>query len=168
MFFELGFEARDLAEAKKRALEIIREKNPDLPNAEETGLLRIAANTAKNALRSRDRRTMVDVEDVQLGSVHAEFGRLEKAQTGEILRIAIQKLPPKQRQALELRIFEDLPFKEIAEIMDAPFDTAKANFRHAVTNLKKILEATDQGRALDDLKSAFESLTEDEGHEPLG
>ncbi len=124
-------------------------------------LLRICANTAKNALRSRDRRPTVDIEDLPLGRSHAGYLRMEKAQTAELLRVAVEKLPPKQRQALELRIFEDLPFKEIAEIMDAPFDTAKANFRHAIQNLKKILEAWEGGRALEDLQAAFESWTDE-------
>jgi len=131
-------------------------------------LLRIASNTAKNALRSRDRRPMVDVADVPLGWNHLDFQRLEKMQTGELLKAAIARLSPKQKQALELRIYEDLSFKEIAEIMDAPFDTAKANFRHAILNLKKILESVDKGRGFEELKRAFESLSEDLDNETLG
>jgi RNA polymerase sigma-70 factor (ECF subfamily) len=128
-------------------------------------LLRITANTAKNALRSRNRVQAVDIEDVQLGYTHKDFGRLENLQTGDLLKRGVEALPPKQRQALELRIFEDMSFKDIAEIMDCPFDTAKANFRHAVMNLKKILGAANGGKALDELKAAFESIAEDELYE---
>lgn len=127
-------------------------------------LLRIAINTAKNALRSRDLRTTVAVDDVQLGYHHRDYNRMEQGQTAALLQAAIGKLPPRQRQALELRIFDDLGFKEIAEIMESPFDTAKANFRHALLNLKKILEAADEGRGLRELQMAFESLNEDEGN----
>ena len=42
--------------------------------------------------------------------------------------------------ALSLRIFEDLSFKEIADIMECPYDTAKANYRHALLKLKERLE----------------------------
>ncbi len=129
-------------------------------------LLRIAINTAKNALRSRDSRHTVDLADVQLGYVHTDYTKLEHGQTAALLKVAIEKLPAKQRQALELRIFEDLSFKEIAELMEAPFDTAKANYRHALMNLKKILESSDKGRGIEELKLAFEKLTEDEGYEP--
>ena len=106
----------------------------------------------------------VDVEDVQLGYQHRDYGRMEESQTASLLRATIAKLPPKQRQALELRIFDDLGFKEIAEIMESPFDTAKANYRHALLNLRKILEASDGGRGLEELQMAFESLNEDEGN----
>ncbi|MBK9293136.1 MAG: hypothetical protein IPM57_01635 [Oligoflexia bacterium] len=37
-----------------------------------------------------------------------------------------------------MRVFEDLSFQEIAKIMDCPYDTAKANYRHAVLKLKKV------------------------------
>ena len=129
-------------------------------------ILRIASNTAKNALRSRNRRQTVDVEDVDLKVINKDFSRMENLQTADLLKAAVSQLPDRQKQALELRIYEDLSFKEIAEIMESPFDTAKANFRHAILNLKKILITAAGGRGLDELKQAFESLTEDEGHEP--
>jgi RNA polymerase sigma-70 factor (ECF subfamily) len=125
-------------------------------------LLRICMNTAKNALRSKGRHEGVDVDGIQLKSIHKDFNRLEQAQTAEILKAAVDQLPPRQRQALELRVFEDLSFKEIAEIMECPFDTAKANYRHAVMGLKKILEHSEKGRNLAEMKQAFESLAEHE------
>jgi RNA polymerase sigma-70 factor (ECF subfamily) len=57
-----------------------------------------------------------------------------------LLQIEIARLPDRQRTALSLRIFEDLSFKEIAELMDCPYDTAKANYRHALLKLKERLE----------------------------
>jgi RNA polymerase sigma-70 factor, ECF subfamily len=135
-------------------------------SAFKSWLLRITVNTAKNALRSRGRREMVSVDEVALGKGHADFNRLENWQTGHLLKRAIEQLPPKQRRVLELRIYDDLPFKEIAEIVESPFDTAKANFRHAVMNLKKILEATDEGRGLEEMRQAFQALAEDDGYEP--
>jgi RNA polymerase sigma-70 factor (ECF subfamily) len=128
-------------------------------------LFRIVSNTAKNALRSRHNRDRADLEEEDLGSVQADFSGLERAQTSEILRVAIRQLPERQRLALELRIFEDMSFKEVAEVMESPFDTAKANFRHAVLNLKKILQASQGGKGLEEMKQAFESLQEDYDHE---
>ena len=125
-------------------------------------LLRIAINTAKNALRSRERRQTVDLEDVVVGAEHREFSRMEGTQTAMILKKAIEMLPPKQKRALELRIYEDLSFKEVAEIMECPFDTAKANFRHALINLKKVIEESDGGRMFEEMKMAFEQLGDED------
>jgi RNA polymerase sigma-70 factor (ECF subfamily) len=129
-------------------------------------LLKIVANTAKNALRSINRRTMVDVEDAGLKSVHIEYHRLEKMQTAELLRVLVEQLPARQKHILELRIYDDLSFKEIAEIVDSPFDTVKANFRHAIQNLRKCLSSVEGSKSMDELQQAFESLGfEEDGHE---
>lgn len=48
-------------------------------------------------------------------------------------------LPKRQKEALLLRM-EGLSFLEVAEIMKCPYDTAKANYRHAIMKLKKLME----------------------------
>ena len=103
-------------------------------------LLRIVANTAKNALRSRARHSGSDLDSQPLAYIHEDFGRLESGQRAKLLKEAVAKLAPKQKMALELRIFEELSFKEVASVMNCPFDTAKANFRHALMNLRKIIQ----------------------------
>jgi RNA polymerase sigma-70 factor, ECF subfamily len=113
-------------------------------------LFRIAINTAKNRLRSQD-QSDVDIEDVTIAvdsQVEADF---EYKEIQGFIADVVQKLPERQRTALTLRVFEDMSFQEIAQIMDCPYDTAKANFRHAVLKLKKILSArgADFGRFLD-------------------
>ena len=52
----------------------------------------------------------------------------------------VRLAPERQRQALTLRVFDDLSFKEIAEVMACPYDTAKANYRHALLKLKDRLQ----------------------------
>ncbi|OYZ22259.1 MAG: RNA polymerase subunit sigma [Bdellovibrio sp. 28-41-41] len=102
-------------------------------------LFQIAVNTAKNKLRER-RRTTTDIDSVQLavGAV-AESSLVHSALSQEIQE-EIDKLPTKQRTALILRVYEDLSFKEIADIMECPYDTAKANYRHALMKLKDSFE----------------------------
>ncbi|NCN40635.1 sigma-70 family RNA polymerase sigma factor [bacterium] len=134
-------------------------------SAFKSWLLRITANTAKNALRSKHMKSRVDLEEAEMGVTHADFSGLERAQTSEVLQWTIDQLPEKQRIALQLRIFEDMSFKEVAAAMECPFDTAKANFRHAVLNLRKILKASQGGRAYEEVKQAFESLQEDYDHD---
>ncbi|MBL7556781.1 MAG: sigma-70 family RNA polymerase sigma factor [Bdellovibrionaceae bacterium] len=102
-------------------------------------LFQIAVNTAKNKLRER-RRATTDIDSVQLavGAV-AESSLVHSALSQEIQE-EIDKLPTKQRTALILRVYEDLSFKEIADIMECPYDTAKANYRHALMKLKDSFE----------------------------
>jgi RNA polymerase sigma-70 factor (ECF subfamily) len=99
-------------------------------------LFQIAINTAKNKLRSGGNRETVSLDDVQLISPsHPEIslfrGTLERALRGEV-----DRLPYRQRAAVSLRIFEDLSFQEVAEVMACPYDTAKANYRHGLMALR--------------------------------
>jgi RNA polymerase sigma-70 factor, ECF subfamily len=103
-------------------------------------LFQIAINTAKNKLRSK-RDGTIDIDNVPLGvAAQAESGLVHSA-ISDLLHSCVAELPFKQRTALTLRIYEDLSFKEIAEIMECPYDTAKANYRHALMNLREKLES---------------------------
>ncbi|MFN7730219.1 MAG: RNA polymerase sigma factor [Bdellovibrio sp.] len=98
-------------------------------------LYQIAVNTAKNRLRDR-RGGGINIDDVPLAvDARAESSLVHNSVAG-IIQKYVDELPLKQKTALVLRIYEDLSFKEIAEIMECPYDTAKANYRHALMKLK--------------------------------
>lgn len=114
-------------------------------------LYQIALNTARNKYRDRFGERAADTvnfEDVPLGvDPGAETGML-MADTRKFIRSEVDRLPDRQRMALTLRIFEDLSFKEIAQIMQCPYDTAKANYRHALLKLKGRIEELDNASEL--------------------
>jgi RNA polymerase sigma-70 factor (ECF subfamily) len=58
------------------------------------------------------------------------------------VRAAIDRLPPKQRATLILRVYQELSHQEIAEILGSTVGAVKANFFHALGNLKRILESS--------------------------
>jgi RNA polymerase sigma-70 factor, ECF subfamily len=105
-------------------------------------LIRIAINLTKNYLTSYGFRNVKPVEDFnrvkdQAGESHELTVAHKKL--GQSLQALVRDLPHKQRTAVMLRIYEDMSFSEIAETMDCPFDTAKANYRHGIQSLKKNL-----------------------------
>jgi RNA polymerase sigma-70 factor, ECF subfamily len=69
--------------------------------------------------------------------------RIESGQDGKRLRAAIAQLPPKQRTVLELRVFDDLSFREVAELAECTENTAKVTFHYAVKRLREILGGAD-------------------------
>lgn len=102
-------------------------------------LFQIAVNSARNRIRD-SRKNMMDIENVQLAvGAEAESGMVHNAVAG-MLQEEVDKLPDRQRTALVLRVYEDLSFKEIAEIMGCPYDTAKANYRHALMKLREVFD----------------------------
>ncbi len=108
-------------------------------------LYQIALNTARNKLRS-NRLDMVSMDHVQLSTKATAETSLVENDIREILKSEVARLPDRQRLALELRIYEDLSFQEIAEIMECPYDTAKANYRHGILKIKSALESNEQLR----------------------
>ncbi len=109
-------------------------------SAFKSWLYRIAINTSKNSLRSK--KPTVDIEHVQLRVESlCEINMIERQLLHQAQEI-IEVLPDKQQQALKLRVFDDLSFKEVAHKMDCPYDTAKANYRHGLVKLKEKMVLT--------------------------
>lgn len=98
-------------------------------------LFQITVNTARNKLRER-RDGLTDVDNVPLAVAARAEADLVHGVIAQQIQRHVEQLPFKQKTALLLRIYEDLTFKEIAEIMDCPYDTAKANYRHALMKMK--------------------------------
>lgn len=103
-------------------------------------LFQVAVNTAKNKLRER-RDGMVEISQIQLAVAAQAETQLISRSMASTIQILVDELPIRQKTALVLRIYEDMSFKEIAEIMDCPYDTAKANFRHALLKLRAEFES---------------------------
>jgi RNA polymerase sigma-70 factor (ECF subfamily) len=57
------------------------------------------------------------------------------------VRRAITLLPPKQRATLLLRVYQELSHEEIASILGSSVGAVKANFFHALGNLKRLLQS---------------------------
>src|SRR5262245_64879280 len=55
------------------------------------------------------------------------------------VRVAVSRLPDKQRAALILRMYHDMSHQEIAEMLGSSVGAVKANVFHALQNLKKLL-----------------------------
>ena len=52
----------------------------------------------------------------------------------------IQYLPKVQREIVEMRIFQDMSFKEIAEAENVSINTALGRMRYALINMRKMIE----------------------------
>jgi len=106
-----------------------------------TWLYRIAANTAKNYLASRARKSpgyTVDVEDAE--HFEGESGLKEYATPENLLLTdeikatvfgAIEKLPEDLKSAITLREIDGLSYEEIAQVMDCPIGTVRSRIFRA-------------------------------------
>ena len=106
-------------------------------------LYRIAINCALSWLRDHRREEPTELAEDVLTDANPAPARLAAGEDGVRLRAAIAQLPPKQKLVLELRVFDDLSFKEVAELAECTENTAKVNFHYAVKRLREILGADD-------------------------
>ena len=110
-------------------------------SALSTWLYRIAVNVCLNRVSAKTPLTEPiestgHFEDVRLeGAQHAMI-REERA---AVVRKAIANLPEKQRATLILRAYHDMSHQQIADVLGSSVGAVKANFFHALANLKKLL-----------------------------
>lgn len=116
-------------------------------------LFQIGVNTAKNKLRDQFSKSL-SYDEVEFSVAAKAENQLIHNAVGTALKVEIEKLPFKQKTALILRVYEDLSFAEIATIMQCPYDTAKANYRHALLKLKEVFSSHTEFK-----KIAFESVS---------
>jgi RNA polymerase sigma-70 factor (ECF subfamily) len=105
-----------------------------------TWLYRIGVNACLNRV-SVKKPVIEDIDARQHVDTRSESpsDRVLRQERGARVREAIGRLPPKQRATLVLRIYQELSHEEIADVLGSSVGAVKANFFHALGNLKKLL-----------------------------
>lgn len=113
------------------------------PQAFQAWLFRIALNLARNSARNRRRwrMTSTDAAPPQVSSSPSAQEALEHAQDRARMHAAIEKLPRMQREVVRLRLQAELPFRDIAQILDTSEQSAKVSYHHAVRTLRDRLRS---------------------------
>ena len=60
--------------------------------------------------------------------------------SGERVRRAVASLPPAMRDVVELGVFQDLPYADVAEILGVPVGTVKSRMFNALRKLKELMD----------------------------
>jgi RNA polymerase sigma-70 factor (ECF subfamily) len=110
-------------------------------SALSTWLYRIAVNVCLNRVAAKTPliepiESTEHFEDVRIEGAQRAMLREERAVA---VRKAIANLPKKQRATLILRAYHDMSHQQIADVLGSSVGAVKANFFHALANLKKIL-----------------------------
>jgi RNA polymerase sigma-70 factor (ECF subfamily) len=105
-----------------------------------TWLYRITVNLCINHLRKRRSRQYVELEKTYSVEHPDVLENLESEELQVLMNDAVNDLPEKQRAAVILRIYHGLSHKEISHILGCSVGTVKANYFHAIRNLRKSLQ----------------------------
>jgi RNA polymerase sigma-70 factor, ECF subfamily len=99
-------------------------------------LYRIAVNLALNAIRDGARaKTELLATEPAAPAAEQSFD----AEEGRMLKLALERLPPKQRTVVKLRIYDELSFREVGVLAECSEDSAKANYHHALKRLREMV-----------------------------
>src|SRR6187397_2523019 len=121
-----------------------------------TWLYRIAINTAKNAIVSRDRSPIdfdLDVQNVEesnsmqlrLADPETPESLLQTEEIRSTVNQAIESLPEDLRTAIVLRELEGLSYEDIAQAMDCPVGTVRSRIFRAREAIDKRLSEVFEG-----------------------
>ena len=108
-------------------------------------MMRIAHNVVMDWYRDMSSRHIVEVtkdndlsnmggDDVLEGNIE---GRYVNTQVMVDVRRLIDTLPPIQREIVFMRYFQELSFKEIAELTNVSINTALGRMRYAIINMRR-------------------------------
>lgn len=109
-------------------------------------VMRIAHNLIVDHYRKNKKMPMLrETEEFSIFSILSDNslnveGRIITDAIEKDLQKIIQELPTDQKEVLEMRIYQDLSFNEIAELTGVSINTALGRMRYALMNLRKIIE----------------------------
>ncbi len=108
----------------------------------KTWLLRITTNASINMTKSGriSKDSGEAPEDRQLMRQGLALDNMIHTEHRKQLRAAISRLPPKQRQALMLKTYQEMTCEEVASTLSCSVGTVKANIFNALKRLKALLD----------------------------
>ncbi len=105
-------------------------------------LYRVAVNVALNHIRGSIQTESIELEDIASFTNALATEKLVAAEVWRKVQSKLEQLPPKQRLAVELRIFHEFSFEDIAVLVDSTEEAAKNNYHLAVKKLRTVLPTT--------------------------
>ena len=97
-------------------------------------------STALDRLRSDQRRARREAAAACENAEHSEpeFAAADEGQ--QLLAAAVERLPNEQQEVVVLKIWNELTFAEIAQVLEISQNTAASRYRYALSALKKTLQ----------------------------
>ncbi|MBK8566423.1 MAG: sigma-70 family RNA polymerase sigma factor [Saprospiraceae bacterium] len=102
-------------------------------------LYRIASNEVAQWYRQNKRLRVVSVEETNLASMFEEVFEDDLERYRPYLISALDELKEADLEIVEMRFFEQRPFKEIAEVLNITESNAKVRTYRVLERLKKII-----------------------------
>ncbi|MCP5559763.1 MAG: sigma-70 family RNA polymerase sigma factor [Verrucomicrobiaceae bacterium] len=137
-FAKTEADARDLLQ--ELFIKLAQIESAETLRCEKSFVYRLAHNLAIDWLRKRCRRQETEEQIVQETAMHSDSGvDPDRAALAVHLMQALASLPDEQRTVMQLKLWEELTFEEIAEVQGIPLNTAASRYRYATEKLRLLL-----------------------------
>jgi RNA polymerase sigma-70 factor (ECF subfamily) len=109
-------------------------------------VMRIAHNLVVDHFRRNKKMPMQrETEEYSIFSYMSDNsmnveGRMITEQVESDLQRLLEELPADQKEVLVMRMYQDMSFKEIADLTGVSINTALGRMRYALMNLRKVIE----------------------------
>ncbi len=134
--------------AQQTFLRLWRYRHKYAPQAKfTTFLFMLAQQVAIDYFRAEKRRKDMSQEMEREAEVIEETLQKTKpaeCDRGEMVRRAVSQLSPALRDVVELGVFQELPYAEVAEILEIPEGTVKSRMFNALKKLKEMFNGGDR------------------------
>lgn len=106
-----------------------------------TWLYRIATNESITFLKQKKKREGQDGLENELSIQHLKADEyFDGDQAQELLALAMNQLPDKQRVVFNLRYYEEMSYADMAEVLETSIGALKASYHHAVKKIENYLK----------------------------
>jgi RNA polymerase sigma-70 factor (ECF subfamily) len=136
----------------------------DLSRRFKPWLFTIAANKARDAMRSRSRRRAAPLDarmghdsdesttyvDLLEANIQLPIEDLQNQELREAVQKVVLQMPQHLREVLLLSYFQQLPYKEVADVLSVPLGTVKSRLHAAVKHFAQRWESIGKRFANDD------------------
>jgi len=115
----------------------------EYPRPFKPWLYAIAANKCHAQFRTRTIAAAAPLDDDDAAASSPDPSPVETAiatETAALVSAAVTRLPAQQRTVVVLRIWQGMPYAEIAEVVGRAESTVRANMHHGLAAIRKYLE----------------------------
>jgi len=108
-----------------------------------TWIYRIAVNHCRDEIRRKRIRRLFSLEKMELDPIakgERTDGDILQKEKIDMVRWGLSKISEKHRSIIVLKDFENLPYEEIAKVLDLELGTVKSRLNRARTALKEVLD----------------------------
>lgn len=105
-----------------------------------TWIYTIGLNLARNELRRRKKYKFYEISDMEGNESEFAIDPVLPSRLSEVIQAAVKQLPEKYRTAFLLRDVQEMPYDEVAKVLDVPLGTVKSRVNRARLMLRDKLQ----------------------------